>query len=37
MEPPSFQGVDPESIGVKLLGKKPAGNGPSEKPPTRKA
>ncbi len=32
MEPPMFQGTDPESIGVKLVGSKPAGNGPAEKP-----
>lgn len=37
MEPPTFQGTDPESIGVKLIGKKPAGNGPAEKPLTGKA
>lgn len=32
MEPPTFQGTDPTTMGVKLLGKKPAGNGPTEKP-----
>ena len=37
MEPPSFQGVDPQSLGVLRLGKKPAGNGPGEKPVHGKA
>lgn len=32
MEPPRFQDVDPDSLGVKMVGKKPAGNGPCDIP-----